>query len=190
MYFAIITFFHILQVLFFINVYMVVFLFNTVIYVFLLLFMYSYCMFMYLHRASWHSSTSPTEVFPCLFLPAYNSQRRGTARTLPKICVLFYVLFVLCRSVYRLCKCVLYYCHRVATQLQLTNISSITPNSGFTSLLTSSGTSFFCVTYTLLRFQTQNVKRKAIPLQAWTGPDGSNRMRFPYSLLDFKTIST
>ena len=29
--------------------------------------------------------------------------------------VLFYVLFV--------CKCVLYYCHRVLTQLQLTNIS-------------------------------------------------------------------
>ena len=32
----------------------------------------------------------------------------------------------LCRSVYCfLCKCVLYYCHRVATQLQLTNISYI-----------------------------------------------------------------
>jgi hypothetical protein len=31
--------------------------------------------------------------------------------------VLFYVLFV--------CKCVLYYCHRVATQLQLTNIYHI-----------------------------------------------------------------
>jgi len=29
--------------------------------------------------------------------------------------VLFYVLFV--------CKCVLYYCHRVLTQLQLTNIA-------------------------------------------------------------------
>ena len=32
--------------------------------------------------------------------------------------VLFYVLFV--------CKCVLYYCHRVTTQSQLTNISYIT----------------------------------------------------------------
>jgi len=29
-------------------------------------------------------------------------------------------------------------------------------------------------------------KGKAIPLQAWTGPEGSRRMRF----LDFKTIGT
>jgi hypothetical protein len=54
-------------------------------------------------------------------MPGYNPQRRGTGRTLPKILccsihcfVSFCVLFV--------CKCVLYYCYRVATQLQL-NIS-------------------------------------------------------------------
>ena len=29
---------------------------------------YSYCMFIYLHRASWHSSYTLTEVFPCFFL--------------------------------------------------------------------------------------------------------------------------
>jgi len=48
-------------------------------------------------------------------MPGYNSQRRGTARTLPKLIVLFCVLFV--------CKCVLYYCHRLATQLLLNNLS-------------------------------------------------------------------
>jgi len=30
------------------------------------------------------------------------------------------------------------------------------------------------------------VKGKAIPLQVWTGPEGSRRLRFP----DFKTIGT
>jgi hypothetical protein len=48
-------------------------------------------------------------------MPGYNSPRQGTGRTLPTLwIVLFYVLFV--------CKCVLYYRHWVATQLQL-NIS-------------------------------------------------------------------
>jgi hypothetical protein len=44
-------------------------------------------------------------------MPGYTSQRRGTARTLPRLIMLFCVLFM--------CKCILYYCHRVSTQLQL-----------------------------------------------------------------------
>ena len=33
---------------------------------------------------------------------------------------------------------------------------------------------------------SQTVKGKAIPLQAWTGPEGSRRLRLP----DFKTVGT
>jgi hypothetical protein len=33
---------------------------------------------------------------------------------------------------------------------------------------------------------TEKVKGRAIPLQAWTGPEGSRRLRLP----DFKTIGT
>jgi len=60
------------------------------------------------------------------------SQRRGTARTLPEVIVLFCVLFV-CKCVLY-CYCtvlyctvtvtvtVLYCCHRLSAELQLTNI--------------------------------------------------------------------
>ena len=49
-------------------------------------------------------------------------QRRGTARTLPNFCVVLCIVCFRTFSVLYVCICVLYYCHRVATQLQL-NIS-------------------------------------------------------------------
>jgi len=78
-----------------------------------------FCTFCF-HRADWHSSAILTEVFPCFFrccnqMLGYNSRRRETAHAIPKLIVLFCVLFV--------CKCVLYYGNRVSTQLQITNIS-------------------------------------------------------------------
>ena len=107
---------------------------------------YSYFMFMYLHRASWHSSATLNEVYPCFFLSCkanarVNPTKMGHGPHSSKIFVLFYVLFILCCSMYCLfcvvlcivyfvsfyvffvCKCVLYCCHRVATQLHLINIS-------------------------------------------------------------------
>ena len=46
---------------------------------------------------------------------------------------------------------------------------------------------YIILSYTCLIFTTfVSVKFKAIPLQAWTGPEGSSRLR----LQDFKTFST
>jgi hypothetical protein len=50
-------------------------------------------------------------------MPGYNSPRRGTAHNVP--IYFFIVLCIVCFVSF----CVLYYCHRVSTQLQLTNIS-------------------------------------------------------------------
>ena len=70
--------------------------------------MYSYCMFMYLHLASWHSSATLTEGFPCFFLSCKANARvkpakKGHGPHSSKTLVLFYVLFGLCRSVYCVC---------------------------------------------------------------------------------------
>ena len=68
-------------------------------------------------------------------MPEYNSQRKCTARNFPKLIAL-YIFF---------CKCVLYYCHCVSTQLQLTNISTYSPtplNSNLTTPVFLSTLSF------------------------------------------------
>ena len=83
----------------------------TVVYVFLLFFH----VFLLLLDAA-----TLTEVFPCFFLGCKANARVRLAKTghgphSSKIVVLFYVFFV--------CKCVLYFCHRVTTQFHLTNIS-------------------------------------------------------------------
>ena len=70
--------------------------------------MYSYYMFMYLLRARWHSSVTVTEVFPCFLLSCkanagVKSAKMGHGPHSSRIFVFFYVLFVLCRSVYFLC---------------------------------------------------------------------------------------
>ena len=111
---------------------------------------------MYLHRASWHSSATLTEVFPCFFLSCKANaratpQRWGTARTLPNFCVVPCIVCFVSFCVLFVCKCVVHYSHRVATQLQLTNLS-------------------YHISYTLL-------------WQTWRWPFMAPMKRFPYIIL-------
>ena len=67
-------------------------------------------------------------------MPRYNQPRRGTVRTLPNCCVVLCIVCFVSFFIFFMCKRVLYYCHRVITQLQLKNISYhiiITINTNF-----------------------------------------------------------
>ena len=98
-----------------------------VVYLFLLLSIYSYCCLCILIVVYvFLDATTLTEVFPCFLLGCKANARVLLAKTghglhSSKIVVLFYVLFILYCSMY--CLFVNVYCHRVTTQLQLTNIS-------------------------------------------------------------------
>jgi hypothetical protein len=108
---------------------MVVFLFNTVIYVFLLLCLCIFIVCLYIFFVPAGTLRLPWLRFFRAFasvvrqMPGYNSPRQDTARTVPNIFMLFYVFFVLWRSVYL---CLNVYC-TIATGWQpncnLTNIS-------------------------------------------------------------------
>jgi hypothetical protein len=96
----------------------------------IVMFMYSYslcalfCIFCF-HRANCHSPTTLTERFPCFCLRCKANARVYLAKTghgphSSKLCCSMYCLCRLCCSMYRsVCKCVLYYCHRVSTKFQL-----------------------------------------------------------------------
>jgi hypothetical protein len=70
-------------------------------FMYFLLCLYSYCMCMYLHRASWHSSATLTEVFPCFFL-SYKANAKvkpskmGHGPHSSKIVVFYMFCVVLC----------------------------------------------------------------------------------------------
>ena len=96
--------------------------------------------------------------------PGYNSKRRGTVRTLPNYwIVLFCVMFVSIVSfcVLFVCKCVLYYCHRLATQLQLTNTAHriISHNNSFLSAPLQTGPGAHPASYTMCTGSFPGVKQ-------------------------------
>ena len=97
--------------------------------IFIVMSMYSYCVFMYVNCASWHSSATLIEVFPCFFVGCkanariWQSKRGHGPHSSKTFCVVLCAVFlsfcVLCVCVcVCVCKCVLCYCHRVAIQLQ------------------------------------------------------------------------
>jgi hypothetical protein len=80
-------------------------------------------------------------------MPGYNSQRRGTARTSQFTSQFFFFLIFTCAPssvfcVLFVCQCVLYYCHRLSTQLQLNNNN----NNTFEPIL------FLCVSLKLFTY--------------------------------------
>jgi len=96
---------------------MVVFLFHTIIYVFLLLcLMYSYCTFMKLHHATWHSSVTLTEVLPCFFLSCkadarVNPRKDGARPPLfQTFCVVLRIVCFVSFCALFVCVCVNVYC--------------------------------------------------------------------------------
>ena len=72
-----------------------------------------------------------TEVFPCLFLSlkgkcqGITSQDGARLALFQNCCVVLCIVCIVSFYVLFVCKCVLYYCHRVTTQLQITNMSII-----------------------------------------------------------------
>jgi len=76
--------------------------------------------------------------------------------------VLFCILcFIVLSCVLFVCKCVLYYCHQVTTQLQLTNISYIYSAKSSTVRLDSA---VACITLVsaVINFQTSSIISKLI----------------------------
>ena len=86
-----------------------------------------FCIFCF-HRANCHSSATLTEVFPSFSLSCKANARVWLAKTghgahYSNVCVVLLIVCYVSFCVLFVCKCGLYYCHRMATQLQLTNIS-------------------------------------------------------------------
>jgi hypothetical protein len=88
--------------------------------------------------ANWHSQATLTEDFPCFFLSCKANARVYLAKDGARS-ALFLISELFCSRwyVFFVCKCVVYYCHWVSTQLQLIiyhiiyqNLESITVRTG------------------------------------------------------------